>query len=155
MKGRFRGLYARAFCHATEDLERVKLAVLNTIGPTELSARRTEGVHGNPITIVEGEVDSEDVGNFFSRLSGSDLNTLSDTLSKRIDEGCNLFVKIDKQSAYLGQVVLGAGNDVISIRIRVSAFPAKCEVAEGVVKEAIDQELAWRQEQPEARGPRP
>lgn len=145
MKGRFRGLHARAFVHATEDLDKVKMAMANVVGPQELTTLVTEGVHGNPLTILEANVsDPADVPRFFSKLDREDLQTILRTLDKRVDEGCNLFVKIDKQSAFLGQVRLDRGDDVISMRIRVAAFPASREVAERVVSEAVEHELAQR-----------
>lgn len=145
MKSRFKGLYARAFCHATEDLDKVRLAVSNVIGSKTAELRNAEGVHGNPITIVEASLlDPDSIAGFLSRLGDSDLQGLLQTLEKRVDEGCNLFIKVDKQSAFKGQVRLGSGDDVISIRLRIEAFPAKCEVAQRHVREALGQELLRR-----------
>jgi RNA binding exosome subunit len=131
VKQLFSGLYARAFCHATEDLEKVKRALLNTIGDAEIHITQTEGHHGNPITIVESSVDSiEEISRFFEKLATDDLRIILDTLSTRVDEGCNLFLKIDKQAAYEERIRLGRNEDVISIRVKVIAFPAKREVAQ-------------------------
>jgi RNA binding exosome subunit len=151
VKGRFRGLHARAFVHATEDLDKVKMAMANVVGPVELTTLVTEGVHGNPLTVLEANVSGpDDVPRFFSKLDREDLHTILRTLDKRVDEGCNLFVKIDKQSAFLGQVRLDRGDDVISVRIRVAAFPARCELAQKVVSEIVEQELAGRDKQAKA-----
>jgi RNA binding exosome subunit len=145
VKGRFRGLYARAFAHATEDLDKVKVALANVIGPQELTTLATEGIHGNPLTILEGSTSDPDcVPQLFSKLDREDLQTILHTLDNRVDEGCNLFLKLDKQSAFLGQVRLDRGDDVISVRIRVAAFPASREVAERMVGESVEQELARR-----------
>lgn len=144
-------MHARAFVHATEDLDKVKVAMTNVVGHREFSSIVTEGVHGNPLTVLEVDVtDPDDILQFFSKLDNDDLHTISGTVEKRVDEGCNLFVKIDKQSAYLGQVRLDRGDDVISVRIRVAAFPASCEVAKKMVNEIVDQELAARQKQTSA-----
>jgi RNA binding exosome subunit len=139
MRRRFRGLHARAFVHATEVRERVEQALRNVVGEGPITSTETEGVHGNAITILEVGVPE-----MFSRLSEDDLRTLLHTLDSRIDEGCNLFIKLDKQSAFLGEARLGKGDDVVSIRIRVAAFPAHQEVAVGVVREALEEELAGR-----------
>jgi len=145
MKGPFRGLYARAFAHATEDLEKVKTAMENALGPQELKILKTEGVHGNPIVILEAEIsDPQEVPRFLSRLSREDLETILRTLDNRVDEGCNLFIKLDKQSAFGGLLRLDQGDDVISVRIRVAAFPAKREVAMGLISEVVEQYLAGR-----------
>lgn len=139
MKQPFSGLYARAFCHATEDLEKVKRALLNTIGDAEIQTSRTEGHHGNPITIVESSVESiEEISRFFEKLATDDLRFVLDTLSTRMDEGCNLFLKIDKQAAYEERIRMGRNNDVISIRIKVIAFPAKREIAQGTTRTFVE-----------------
>jgi len=135
VKRPFSGLYARAFCHATEDLEKVELALRNTIGDAEIRIARTEGHHGNPITIVEASVESiEEISMFFEKLAEDDLRFVLDTIPTRVDEGCNLFLKIDKQAAYEERIRLGRNDDVISIRIKVIAFPAKRELAQGTTR---------------------
>ncbi len=147
MQRRFRGLYARALCHTTEDIEKVKTAVTNTVGPCDLVVRNTEGVHGNPISIVEAAIlDQEHIEEFISRISVVDIYELLHTLEKRIDEGCNFFLKIDKQSAFLGHTRLGNGDDVISVRIRMSSYPATCDAAKSLVRDALAGELARRGE---------
>lgn len=126
----FSSLHARALSHATEDLDRVKTSVMNAIGDAEIRVTRVEGHHGNPIDVVEAVLDRENrIVEFFDRLGRDDLDTLRATLGARVDEGCNLFVKIDKQSAFKGDINLGAGDDVISVRIKVRAFPAKSDLA--------------------------
>jgi len=135
VKKPFAGLHARAFCHATEDLEKVKRALRNTIGDAEMQIARTEGHHGNPITIVESSVESiEEISMFFEKLAEDDLRFVLDTIPTRVDEGCNLFLKIDKQAAYEERIRLGRNDDVISIRIKVIAFPAKRELAQGTTR---------------------
>jgi RNA binding exosome subunit len=127
------------FCHATEDLEKVQRALLNTIGDAEVQITRTEGHHGNPITIVEASVESiEEISRFFDKLAPDDLRFILDTLSIRVDEGCNLFIKIGKQAAYEERIRLGSNEDIISIRLKVIAFPAKCEIAQGTTRTFID-----------------
>jgi RNA binding exosome subunit len=139
VKKPFSGLYARAFCHATEDLEKVKQALLNAIGDAEIHITRTEGHHGNPITVVEASVESiEEISSFFEKLSVHDMRFVLDTLPTRVDEGCNLFLKLDKQAAYEERICLGSNDDVISIRIKVIAFPARCEIAQGTTRTFID-----------------
>lgn len=118
-------------CHATEDLEKVVQALRNTIGDAEIQIARTEGHHGNPITIAEANVESaEGISSFFEKLPIDDLKLILDTLPTRVDEGCNLFLKIDKQAAYEERVRMRHDDDVISIRIKVIAFPAKSEKAQ-------------------------
>jgi len=134
----FSVLHARAFCHATEDLERVKTVMMNAFGEVELAVSRTEGHHGNPITILETTIkDPQEIDHFLARLDLADIETLIDTLDKRVDNGCNLFIKLDKQEAFTGVVRLGAGDDVISVRLKIRSFPAKVEVAKAAARQYL------------------
>lgn len=145
MKRNFSVLFARAICHATEDLDKVKLAMANTIGDRDLKVSATEGHHGNPITVVEGSVkDADGISEFFERLGEGDLRGLLDSLNLRLDDSCNLFLRVDKQAACLGEVKLSPGEDVVSVRVRVSAFPARREIAEEVVREFVESLLSGR-----------
>ncbi len=139
----FAGLHARAFCHATEDLERVRLAMANVLGDVETRISRTAGIHGNPITVLKTVInDHESIMNFVKQLTEEDLEELLRSLDSRIDDDCNLFIRIDKQEAYQGRVRLARGDDMISIRVRVIAFPARCSVASDVVRELLSSSLA-------------
>ena len=145
MKKDFIRLHARTFSHATEDLEKVKLAFANAVGTLDMKISKSEGLHGNPITIIEGETkESRLISGLFGRLRDSDLNTIIQTIDARTDEGCNLFLRLDKQAAYEGRVELTEGNDVVSVRIRVGAFPSRCDVAKELVKSFVTGELAKR-----------
>jgi RNA binding exosome subunit len=145
VKKLFIGLYARTFCHTTEDLAKVKEAMTNVLGDFELRISKTEGHHGNPITVIESTVDKMNgISGFFAKVDDHDLSLIEDTLATRVDDGCNLFLKIDKQEAFLGKVKLGHEDDFISLRIRVAAFPATCEVAQNNIREYLAVERARR-----------
>jgi RNA binding exosome subunit len=145
VKKLFIGLYARTLCHTTEDLAKVKEAVTNVLGDTELRISKTVGHHGNPITVIESAVDEMNrISGFFAKVDDHDISVIEDTLATRVDDGCNLFLKIDKQEAFLGKVRLGHGDDVISLRIRMAAFPATCEVAQNNIREYLAVERARR-----------
>ena len=138
MNRSFSSLHARAFSLATEDLDKVKTALLNAVGDREITVSKVEGHHGNPIQILEAVVESEvDIVGFFRRLNHADVEELGRTLDARVDDGCNLFVKIDKQAAFKGVVEMGSGDDIISIRIKVLAFPAKAALARRVLDEFL------------------
>ena len=145
MKKTFIGLHGRALSHATEDIEKVKRAFTNAVGDLVIKISKTEGHHGNPITVIEGETkEARAISGFFERLSNEDLNTILRTIDARTDEGCNLFLRVDKQSALDGAVRLTDGEDAISVRIRVGAFPSRCEVAKDLVKTFVTEELVRR-----------
>jgi RNA binding exosome subunit len=145
VKKTFIGLRARTYSHATEDLEKVKLAFSNAVGALDLRISRTEGHHGNPITVIEGETkQARAISEFFQRLSDGDLNKILRTLDERTDEGCNLFLRLDKQAAYDGRAELTEGDDIVSVRVRVGAFPSRCEVAKDLVRSFVTEELVRR-----------
>jgi len=130
MRRLFSSLHARALCHATEVLDRVKQAMLNTVGETELETKHTAGHHGNEIVVVEAHItDARAMRHLFESLPKNDRGQLSNTLPERLDDSCNLFLRVDKQSAYDGSIVLARSDDVIVIRLKVNAYPAKKEIA--------------------------
>ena len=138
MKRPFSSLHARALCHATEVLDRVKQSVTNTVGDVDLETKRTAGHHGNDILVVEAHsTDSRNVKHLFDLLSAEDRELMVSTIDRRLDDSCNLFLRVDKQAAYEGRVTLGASEDSIALRLKVSAFPAKPEVAAEVVTEFV------------------
>lgn len=143
MRKPFAVLHARTFCHATEDLERVRSALENAVGKSEINISKTEGHHGNPIVILEAAVEGMDgIDRFFSKLSRIDVGELLSSLRSRIDDSCNLFVRIDKQAAFKDEIRLGRDDDVISVRVRVRSFPAKREAAYMIAKEYLEGVLA-------------
>lgn len=156
MSGVFSSLHARALGHATEDLDRVKAAMVNVMGEVELRVSRTEGHHGNPIIILEAAIeDAKVIDGFFARISDRDMEALIESLEKRVDDGCNLFLKLDKQDAFAGRSRLGAGDDVISVRAKARVFPAKREIAMDALGEYLRTALASRRVGDEAVGGAP
>lgn len=131
-------MHGRILCHATERLERVERALREVFGDSELEVRRTIGHHGNEIVVVEAVTSSMDlVTRLFSRLPTAELEAVVATLEDRIDDSCNLFVRLDKQCAFKGKVRLAGNDDVVAIRIKVRAFPAKKASAMKAVSDVL------------------
>lgn len=127
----------RAFCYATEDEKRVEDA-LRTYLPEEFPIERaeTEGYHGDRILVLSARVETaDDVRHVLSRLRGSaDLERVEAELDDRVTENCELFLTLDKQAAFHGDVSLGEG---ITLRAKVEAYPAKKAAAIENVREAL------------------
>jgi RNA binding exosome subunit len=115
----------RVFAHATEELEKVLTAVHNTL-PTEsvdtVTFRKTAltGHHGNPITLFETRIKNRKVAQAFleklaSGLSVVDKETLGSEIVQHLENG-NLYIRLDKQSAYRGELKLSS-TDTIHLRI--------------------------------------
>jgi len=121
----------KAYCHATESLDKVKKSVENLAGrELELEISEAEGYYGNPIKILEGKISkNREMDDFFKNLPEKVIQKLQKELGKRIDERCNFFFRIDKGEAYQGESVLTSGGNSIRIRARVESYPSKKETA--------------------------
>ena len=115
----------RVFSHATEDLEKVQTAVKNILPETlaaDLKFEQTSvtGHHGNPIVLMEAKLTNKVALPSLLEKTGSTLSPLDKEqfcmeLSQHIERH-NLFLRFDKQSAYLGTPKL-TSNDPIHLKI--------------------------------------
>ena len=115
----------RVFAHATEDPEKVQTAVRNLL-PTELSETlvfektSTTGHHGNPIILFTSKLTDkkllptalEKIGKDLGALDKEELNR---NIKLHIEKG-NLYLRFDKQSAFLGTLKFSQ-NDPIHLKI--------------------------------------
>jgi RNA binding exosome subunit len=115
----------RVFAHATEDIEKVLKAVYNTL-PTELADKivlkktNLKGHYRNPIILLETRVKKRDAAKavftkLASGLSSLDKELLNNEIRQRLNKG-NLFIRLDKQSAYLNELKIRS-DDPIHFRI--------------------------------------
>ena len=115
----------RVFAHATEDLEKVQKAVRNVL-PSEsadsVTFKKTAltGHHGNSITLFETRIKNKKVARALleklaSGLSMVDKEALNSEIAQHLESG-NLYIRLDKQSAYLGEFRLSS-TDTIHLRM--------------------------------------
>ncbi|MBS7647140.1 MAG: RNA-binding domain-containing protein [Candidatus Bathyarchaeia archaeon] len=115
----------RVFAHATEDEDKVLTAARN-IFPPQVSENITfkksnlSGHHGNPITLFEAKIrEKETIQAFLQKLTSTlnslDRKVLASEIEQHLDKGC-LYLRLDKQSAYLNEVKLCMA-DPIHLRI--------------------------------------
>ncbi len=115
----------RVFAHATEDPDKVLTSVRNLI-PQEsvdtVAFRKASltGHHGNPITLLETRIKEKKVAQqlmekLSSGLSILDKESLNSEIDQHLEKG-NLYLRLDKQSAYLNELKLGM-TDPIHLRI--------------------------------------
>jgi len=111
----------RVFAHATEDLDKVQTAARNTL-PPELADtvmfKKTAltGHHGNSITLFEARIKDKKVARAFleklaSGLSMVDKEVLNSEIAQHLENG-NLYIRLNKQSAYLGEFRLGSADPI-------------------------------------------
>lgn len=123
-------LELRTFCHATESEEKVRKALAFVSDGREVTVVHSEGYHGNKILIMECVISRKaDIRAFFRRLSASDLKALLDTMDNRMDEDGQFFFRLDKQKAFLEEMVLFTGDDCIHVRAKVESYPKRREKA--------------------------
>lgn len=115
----------RVFAHATEDLEKVLTAVRNTL-PTEVGENTVfqkaslTGHHGNPIIFFQAKITDKQALPLVLKKIASSLNALDkETLNSKMKlhlEKRNLYLRFDKQSAYMGELKFSS-NDPIHFKI--------------------------------------
>lgn len=136
----FHYLDIRAFCYVTEEEKRVEEA-LRTFLPDEFELDRatSEGYYGDRILVLSARVENADgVRTVLDRLGDLPQEAgerLAGELEERVDENCSLFLTLDKQAAFRGDVQLGDG---ITIRGKVEAYPAKKAHAIDNLEDVID-----------------
>jgi len=115
----------RVFAHATEDPEKVQTAVRNLL-PDELAQAiffektNLTGHHGNPITLFTAKlIDKKMLPKVLEkiglRLNSLDKQELNDNLKLHLEKG-NMYLRFDKQSAFLGAFKFSQ-NDPVHVKI--------------------------------------
>ena len=123
----------RVFAHATEDPERVLTATRNTlpresIDTVTFKKANLAGHHGNPIILYETKIKEKKLvqaafEKLCSGLSGLDKEIMANEVQQHLDKG-NLYVRLDKQSAYLNELKLSS-TDPIHLRIHFKKHSAE------------------------------
>jgi len=115
----------RVFAHATEDTEKVLTAVRHTL-PEELGESvvfgkaSLTGHHGNPIVLFEAKLEDRKMlpaalQRIGSSLTALDKETLDNELKLHLEKG-NLYMRFDKQQAFLGELRFSS-NDPIHFKV--------------------------------------
>lgn len=111
----------RTLAHATEDIDKVEAALRNTI-PNELvntivlKKNHLAGHHGNPIVILETRIKEKSaVQGVFRKLSTGlsimDKEFLAGEIKQHLEKG-NLYIRLDKQGAYVNELRLGKTDPI-------------------------------------------
>ncbi len=123
----FHWISLEAFCHETEDQEKVRSALLNLLPPslrgTNLQTRSFEGSFGNRIISIKADFEKQSEIRDILDFIGPKLRHFAIDPSPHLTEGNQFWLRFDKQMAYDGEIVLGK-DDTIELRGRVAAFPA-------------------------------
>jgi RNA binding exosome subunit len=127
----FLKIHLRAMAQATEAEERVGHAMFFATEFKDISATRTKGHFGNPITIFEAELSkSGDMRSLLKKLDEAGiLAQIIEQVEQRLDEDCVLHFRLDKQKAYAEVLALADSRDIIDVGMKVAAYPARREIA--------------------------
>jgi RNA-binding protein len=132
----------RTFAQATEDLEKVVMALKNASGSDEVTKNASTGYHGNPIVVLEAKiVDSKRIKKVFRSLGNGSIKLLLQTLDDRMDDESMFFFRLDKQESFRGNMVLANREDVIAVRAKVKSYPQSRANAMVVMSRFLEAEL--------------
>ena len=138
------------FIQATEDEDKV-LEAIGTFIPEEIDdediifdVEETKGFFGNPIKVVNVEIKRSRAVRAFLKhfkelLSEEDKRYILENLDEKVDEEGTLYVRFNKQRAYLGEAEVDEGGDTVPVRIKVKAFPMRKETVVKAVREWLEE----------------
>ncbi|MCS7097086.1 MAG: hypothetical protein NZ926_01185 [Candidatus Methanomethylicia archaeon] len=128
-----------AFCHVTEDLDKVQSAMLNLLpepfrSNINIVKEIMEGHYGNTIFnlkvhIIDKEIIESTLKYICEKLCELDKRLLFRTFNLRFDKSKNLYLRFDKGEAYKGLLRLCDGGDVVRMILK---FECRMEIARSV-----------------------
>ena len=125
----FHWIRLRAFVYATEDREKV-IQAMNNLVEGEPKISHAEGAYGDPIEILEISGKRDRIAkDIISKMPDAERKALLETLESRTDDDSIFHFRIDKQEAYLGNIRLGSGGDVIGVEMKMESYPSSRERA--------------------------
>ncbi len=135
----FHRVELRAFCHATEDEGRVERAIRTLWPGGAVTTETLEGHHGNPIAMMTCRIERrEDVDAFWRHMKEAGaVPAILQALEERVDDEAVLHFRVDKQRAFGGSIELAQHDDVIAVRAKVVAHPAKRSTAVRAAREYL------------------
>ncbi len=129
----------RVFVYGTENEEKVKEAIQTLFPNSHPQTDTTEGYFKNPVLILHDKITkNREIKGFIKILEQIDAASkkrLINELENKMDHRGNLFLRFDKQRAYLGDLKIIEHGDAIHVKINIAAYPAKKEKAIEVAKD--------------------
>lgn len=129
----------RVFVYGTENEEKVKEAVQTLFPNSHPQTDTTEGYFNNPVLILHDKItkkrEIKEFVNLINQMDDTSKKQLRSELENKMDEKGNLFLRFDKQRAYLGDLNIIEHGDAIHVKIKIAAYPAKKEKAIEIARE--------------------
>jgi RNA-binding protein len=127
------------FVYGTENEEKVRESIKNLFPNSHPQTDTIEGYFKNPVLILHGKIEKKrETKEFIKILHKMDSATkkrVLNELNNKMDEKGNLFLRFDKQRAYLGDLKIIEHGDAVHVKIKIAAYPAKKEIAMELAKE--------------------
>jgi RNA binding exosome subunit len=147
----FRGVEISVFANATEEEAKVERAVLNLF-PYEAAdiKKRYEnltGYYNDPIKILKFSISKRRSASdlfvaIIRSLPSLDRERLLDEIEDRVDKAGNLYIRLDKQSAFAGKVALREVDSIrIKFMIRVPHGVESAETALSIITDILNHEV--------------
>ena len=138
MASNFHWIRVKAICYATEDEDLICDVVSGMTGAEELDIDISEGLHNNPLTVIDANLTkNKEYATLFNSLGKDIANQILEGLEDRIDDDCVFYVRFDKQKAVCGEYEIAHGGDVISLTAKIMSHPARKEVAVKVFRDYL------------------
>ncbi|RLE82344.1 MAG: hypothetical protein DRJ51_01705 [Thermoprotei archaeon] len=127
-------VYIETSCHATEEEDKVKQAMLNLLPDDYRESFREKiytdllhGFYGNPILLLKLPVDTPEVAqkcfkHILTGMGESEFEYILSTIDIRYDGKGNVYLRLNKQSAYLEKIILDEESDDI-VKLKVTLYP--------------------------------
>jgi len=133
----------RTFVYGTESKEKV-LESIKTLFPNSFpQCQETEGYYKNPVLILHNKIEKKsEIKDFVKKLSLMNdpaIRRILSQLEDKMDDYGNLFLRFDKQRAYLGDLKVVEHGDSIHLKINIAAYPAKKKVALKIGRKIFEQ----------------
>ncbi|MBE6517425.1 MAG: exosome protein [Thermoplasmata archaeon] len=138
MASNFHWIRVKAICYATEDEDLICDVVSAMTGAEELDIDISEGLHNNPLTVVDANLTkNKEFATVFRTLGKDIVDQILESIEDRVDDDCVFYVRFDKQKAVCGEYEITHGGDVISLTAKIMSHPARKEVAVGVLRDYL------------------
>jgi RNA-binding protein len=123
----------RAFVYGTENKEKVLESIKTLFPNSHPQCIKTEGYYKNQVLILTNKFNKKrETKDFVEKLSNmkyQERKRIINELEDKMDDYGNLFLRFDKQRAYLGDLKVVEHGDSIHVKIKIAAYPAKKKVA--------------------------
>ena len=132
----------RAFVYGTENKEKVLESIKTLFPNSSPQCESTEGYYKNPVLILSSKIDNKnEIKDFVKKIStlkGPAKKKALHQLENKMDDFGNLFLRFDKQRAYLGDLKIVEHGDSIHLKIKIAAYPAKKKVALEIARKLFE-----------------